>query len=116
MKDFQLPVEVCNKYHAIINKELDSSYLADVPDIAAKYGMDREEAKKRLRSLILTEEPMYVRLDLHLSEGALELLALRSFYERMSVLFNLSTTGSELPYLMKLIVDLEKARKKICLP
>lgn len=115
MKDFQLPIEVCGIYDHITRNKLYSEYLAGIADIAEKHGMDRQEAMERLRAIILAEDDKYGMLDANLSKGALELVVLNKFISYMTTLFDLSVSSPELPYLARLIINLEKARKKICI-
>lgn len=109
--EFNLPMKVCSVYDSIIIKKL-PDYLTEITDIVVRYGVDRKEATRVLMSIILANDNVYN--DLELSKVALGLVAFNRLNDRMASIFDLSASRPEALYLTSLLVELERARKKVC--
>ena len=109
--DFRVPLEVCSAYDRIVTnyREL---YLADIADIAERYGLSGNDVIAKAAPAILGEDVKYGRFDMGATRAALGLVILDGFVLGM---FDLSAKNPEVLFAARLYTDLEKARRKICM-
>lgn len=110
--DFQMPLQVCSAFDNIVTNRLYPEYLTRIADMIVPYGVNRQEVYDKLRPIVLGENSIFYRLDANTSKGAISLVVLDKFKLGM---FDLSAKKPELLFIARLLVDLEKVRKRICL-